>query len=126
MEEETKVCTDPKCKHNGAPQPLSAFGIHPRWKKPMKICTECFKRRRSEGQQERNANRGGASEKPAGADVQSPKKTKKSIPVVNFAIHPELLERIEKTASLEYRSPEQQLLWMVKTYVSPMEEGKYF
>lgn len=40
---------------------------------------------------------------------------------ISFADHPELLKRIAETAALEYRTPADQLLWMVRSYTSPME-----
>lgn len=49
MEEETKICSNPECIHNGTPQPLSNF--HKDWTQPdgyKPRCKDCRKKQASE------------------------------------------------------------------------------
>jgi hypothetical protein len=113
-----KVCADPKCSHAGKALPISAFPLHPRFKTPMRICGDCLRRRKTEGQQVRYAKQQ-ARRKAAGASKPDGKNdliAEIAGTTVRFAEHPQLLARIETAAKVESRTLEQQLLWMVWSY----------
>jgi len=132
---ETQVCTDERCERAGQPQPVDAFGIHGRSGQRQKICKACMSRRMREGREKKQRMKKDLQEHndaAAMADrvrtvvdrVKGRRQVDPEAPLVRFDDHPDLLRHIVQTARQEYRTPADQLLWMVRSYQSPAAAGQ--
>ena len=111
---EEKICKDPKCEHNGKPQPVDTnFQIHGLSGQRMGVCKDCMGRKISEGRQWKG-------KKP---DRLVPaKKIKDKNPAepdnhtirIDFTGHEELLDLIRQVAEAEERTVERQLFYWIK------------
>ena len=121
---ETKVCADQNCKKAGKEQPLDAFQRRPQTGNVGRYCKACLARRMRAGRKKKKVDpavSAGVSKVVEHVQSKRPAADNPGVPLVSFADHPDLLKRIAETATMEYRTPADQLLWMVKSYVSPAE-----
>lgn len=114
----TKVCNRKDCKHGGKPQPLDDFDKSKNNKTDGRqaYCKSC-RRRYQRDRRSNNTNPGPAPGASAHAErnaapVHDPAGAADPLAAI-FAGQPELLEKLQTLAAREYRTPIQELLYLV-------------
>lgn len=112
---ETKQCADPECSHGKTAQPIDNFRIHPPSGKRMRICKDCQARRIAAGHRKKSR----AAKKAAQPDSSAPAFATMSGDTIFIDGPADIIARLKTLAQREFRTPEQQLRWIIQTYVSP-------
>ena len=122
-----KICKDPDCKSKGIPRSIDDFQIHGPSGKPMGVCKECMARKIS-------AKKKGKPRKKIAKKIKPPKEpsaenpdlpvntlddySADSVLVIDFSKRRSLLEKIKIVADEQERTPEAQVLYCLKTFMT--------
>ncbi len=118
-----QICKDLECESKGQPQPLDDFGIHAPSGNRLKICTSCFGRRIKEGHARRSKM---VEKKPKPIVKKEVKmfsentseiiipKDDEYVLTLDFSGFTEVLEKIQKIAKEQLRTPENQAIYWLK------------
>ncbi|MFZ7126391.1 MAG: hypothetical protein ACOWWM_09600 [Desulfobacterales bacterium] len=112
--EETQICTDPACSHNGDPQPIDAFRVMGRQRQRISVCKECLIRRQREGKKNKPKEKPQKKTKAPAAKVQM--EPAAPVPVedvhvieLDMSENPKTYQRIAEIAAVEFRTAEAQI-----------------